>query len=557
MALVTQCPHCHTSFRVANDQLKLHAGVVRCGSCKQTFNGIEHLLAPQTTPQVVTPNEAIARDASEPITSTIATPAPIQEPIVTTITHDVFSPTPIDATPNVGNEVSQSTQVPEAVISESIDLIQSNADTDAYPEPVNTDDNPTNATFHPFDAAFNDAVIEEIEIIAVEAIDDENFDAVHGIENNDNLTRDAALDQDIVDAAPQVSIETEARFFEKTELADKAIISTAFTPIISTDAPSATPAPLSAALDFEMSDAEDITSNSFDANSLVPVVITPNDNDVKTSSNDAPAVPILSFKKIEQKIIKEEKEAYSEPTKTIKAIANPVTAFQKTDDEITAKVIEKIAEITSEEEQHADAPEVIAEQATEAPLEDYQYDDIVEEDDDEKPRFVLLAEKRRARSKRMRIALGLMSFILLLSATGLIIYYLRDQIATRFPQTKPHLLQACKSLGCQLHLPAQIDVISIESNELTTATTDPHMLSLAVQIRNSSNTAQTWPMLELVLKDAKGKAIVQRVFKPNEYLANKSDVAKGFTANTEQSLNLHFELAGEKAAGYNVYVFYP
>ncbi|MFC0349001.1 DUF3426 domain-containing protein [Undibacterium danionis] len=46
MALATQCPHCYTSFRVANDQLKLHAGMVRCGACKQTFNGIEHLLAP-------------------------------------------------------------------------------------------------------------------------------------------------------------------------------------------------------------------------------------------------------------------------------------------------------------------------------------------------------------------------------------------------------------------------------------------------------------------------------------------------------------------------------
>lgn len=49
MALATQCPHCYTSFRVANDQLKLHAGMVRCGACKQTFNGIEHLLAPGAT----------------------------------------------------------------------------------------------------------------------------------------------------------------------------------------------------------------------------------------------------------------------------------------------------------------------------------------------------------------------------------------------------------------------------------------------------------------------------------------------------------------------------
>jgi len=46
MALATQCPQCHTTFRVAQDQLKLRAGLVRCGHCKEIFNGIEHLLPP-------------------------------------------------------------------------------------------------------------------------------------------------------------------------------------------------------------------------------------------------------------------------------------------------------------------------------------------------------------------------------------------------------------------------------------------------------------------------------------------------------------------------------
>ncbi len=51
MALATQCPHCHTTFRVAHDQLKLRAGLVRCGACKQIFNGIENLLQPEELEQ--------------------------------------------------------------------------------------------------------------------------------------------------------------------------------------------------------------------------------------------------------------------------------------------------------------------------------------------------------------------------------------------------------------------------------------------------------------------------------------------------------------------------
>jgi predicted Zn finger-like uncharacterized protein len=51
MALATRCPHCQTTFRVAQDQLKLRAGLVRCGACKEIFNGVEHLLPANGPPQ--------------------------------------------------------------------------------------------------------------------------------------------------------------------------------------------------------------------------------------------------------------------------------------------------------------------------------------------------------------------------------------------------------------------------------------------------------------------------------------------------------------------------
>jgi predicted Zn finger-like uncharacterized protein len=74
MALATQCPHCHTTFRVANDQLKLHAGIVRCGACQQTFNGIEHLLAPPQA-NVSTHAQTEAPPATAAVTPTITSPA--------------------------------------------------------------------------------------------------------------------------------------------------------------------------------------------------------------------------------------------------------------------------------------------------------------------------------------------------------------------------------------------------------------------------------------------------------------------------------------------------
>jgi predicted Zn finger-like uncharacterized protein len=38
-ALATRCPHCHTYFRVTPQQLALRDGMVRCGACREIFNG--------------------------------------------------------------------------------------------------------------------------------------------------------------------------------------------------------------------------------------------------------------------------------------------------------------------------------------------------------------------------------------------------------------------------------------------------------------------------------------------------------------------------------------
>jgi predicted Zn finger-like uncharacterized protein len=59
MALATRCPSCHALFRVVADQLKLRAGLVRCGACGHVFDAIGTLsyiddasLRPVSTPSV-------------------------------------------------------------------------------------------------------------------------------------------------------------------------------------------------------------------------------------------------------------------------------------------------------------------------------------------------------------------------------------------------------------------------------------------------------------------------------------------------------------------------
>ncbi|MFJ2994667.1 DUF3426 domain-containing protein [Pandoraea sp. NPDC087047] len=84
--LATRCPHCHTVFRVVADQLKLRDGLVRCGHCREVFDGRAHLCDPPAEEkETSTSPAASARGGVEPVSGTTVadrtgndvTPSPI------------------------------------------------------------------------------------------------------------------------------------------------------------------------------------------------------------------------------------------------------------------------------------------------------------------------------------------------------------------------------------------------------------------------------------------------------------------------------------------------
>lgn len=69
MNAITQCPSCQTRFRVSEEQLSAHDGMVRCGRCRAVFDARWHLQDNEPSPQLDLPIEAA--DTSIP-------PAPAQ-----------------------------------------------------------------------------------------------------------------------------------------------------------------------------------------------------------------------------------------------------------------------------------------------------------------------------------------------------------------------------------------------------------------------------------------------------------------------------------------------
>ena len=179
-----------------------------------------------------------------------------------------------------------------------------------------------------------------------------------------------------------------------------------------------------------------------------------------------------------------------------------------------------------------------------------------EEAAEEEPSFIKHGRRRQRLGKKLRTFLIAGSCFLLLAALAQGTYVFRNQIAGMFPQTKPFLTQACDVIGCRINLPAQITAVSIESSELQTLTDNQNRFVLTTLLRNNSTTLQEWPYIELTLNDGNEKPLLRRVFKPSDYLA-ANDVRLGFSASSERTAKLAFELQQIKASGYRVYLFYP
>ena len=454
MALATQCPHCYTTFRVANDQLKLHAGLVRCGACQQTFNGVEHLLAPGAKP---------------------AAPA-------------VAPPSAVSETPVISPLVAPVTQAPVAATESA-----------AHPEPGVTPP-----------AAFS-AI--QVPIPDISSAAETDVVMPFGIEENDHFQHRAETTH--LDLSQIDSIRASA----------------------------------SNALDFDLGDG-DLTSQ--DAETKVDVTPQAKENEDEQLGLLTQVTLINRGSDDTSALDADDEDTGSRLEPFLKDI--PDTEVISDDDIAITEEEARAAELAwnamvdvnpADEERNESADETMAEASTDADA------------GEEKPTFVIQAEKKQRRSRVVRILMIIASALLFLTLLAQSTYSLRNELAAWFPQTKPALQDACKLLKCRIELLTQIETISIEANELQALSTDKNIFSLSIQLQNKSSTLQAWPMLELILNDAKEKPVLKRVFTPADYLTNKNDLVKGFAPGSEQTIKLYFELSGAKAAGYHVGVFYP
>lgn len=173
----------------------------------------------------------------------------------------------------------------------------------------------------------------------------------------------------------------------------------------------------------------------------------------------------------------------------------------------------------------------------------------------EKPDFLDFPATSQRSSPVLKIAIYVLSILLIWQ----LVHGFRSEIAIAIPAWRKPLEKYCAVVQCNIALPRQLSLLSLESSELklsTTETTDE--MSLTAIIRNHAPFTQEWPVLLLSLTDVNDRVVASQILQPQDYLAPEARdaIETGFSAHHEIVVQRSFRLEGAQAIGYRLELRY-
>jgi predicted Zn finger-like uncharacterized protein len=184
------------------------------------------------------------------------------------------------------------------------------------------------------------------------------------------------------------------------------------------------------------------------------------------------------------------------------------------------------------------------------------------------PGFVQEAQQQQRHRRVWRRLLWLGIPLLLIALLAQLGWMFRHEIAARSPMASKWLHAACARLHCEIKLPLNLEQLSIsasrleqapppESNNSTNGNGAAGMpMTLIALLQNTADTSQTWPALELTLRDTDGTLLVRKVFMAESYVT-PNELREGMPPRSEREIRLPLVLTGEPPAGFAVNIFYP
>jgi predicted Zn finger-like uncharacterized protein len=166
-------------------------------------------------------------------------------------------------------------------------------------------------------------------------------------------------------------------------------------------------------------------------------------------------------------------------------------------------------------------------------------------------------KEKQVKKRVINLLAGIFSLFLLVALVSQATYFFRIDLAARYPNLQPTLLAYCHLISCEVPLPQQAELMSIEASDLEAIPEQADQIILNASLRNRSNYPQAFPFLELTLNDTQDKPLARRIFQPIDYLPRTENERIGLTGNHEITIKLHLNISDLKATGYRLVLFYP
>ncbi len=155
-----------------------------------------------------------------------------------------------------------------------------------------------------------------------------------------------------------------------------------------------------------------------------------------------------------------------------------------------------------------------------------------------------------------KVLLAIFSLLLILTALLQITYNSRIQIAAEHPQFKPFLVQACVYLNCTIHLPNNLDLITIGDSDMQEDDNYQSVINFTSSLKNNANYAQTYPNIELTLTDFNDQVAIRKILLPKDYVAADKKIEDGIPANEVVLIHLPLHVHDAEVAGYRMLLHY-
>ncbi|HDR9002151.1 DUF3426 domain-containing protein [Burkholderia vietnamiensis] len=588
MLLATRCPHCETVFRLQQEQLTLHDGLVRCGHCRQVFDATRSLVPEPTVREAAggtasvgtSPVEAAPGEAT-PIEATPVEAAPAESAQVeaTPVESAPIEAAPAEAAPVEAAPIEaapvESAQVEaapiEAVPVESAPVGATPVDTAPLEAPQSAS---TPAASAPVDSAPPEPTPTAPaldEATPADAVSDTPSPTSPARLFTADLPAHAATDGNFrpagwdmwapwLDAGVDPSLLHNAHTIRAEPLVP---VTRQETTDAGTVRQTGTPAPIST----DAAERRVVEAAAWPAEPAAA----PHDTDASTlpAAETDPREPrfIAPAQSIEQ--------AGADPVDptapaNANADAHTHTHFPEPDDvpreprfAFTPAPSDAAPDASHAAErgvaaagEPANAPDD-AQSAAKPPAQPaVPFPAALTEDD--RPHFEVTRETRAPQRRGMLAGFfgGVVAATLGVLLFAQLAWWQRESVMIYWPVTQSWYRQACAALGCKVTPPRAIDGLRLNATDLRQLD-GPRVLELKAPLTNRYRVALAYPSLELTLLDDTNHVTVRRVLAPRDYVRPGTPIDAGLPPGTTQTMVVRLDTNGASASNFRVQIFYP